>query len=164
MSTQFLSSSTAPPRVACTYRSAVAASVKCDIFWPEKPAPLANDIARLARIKRVNWDKLTIPPGVIGYAAAEGGIFVVVIYALFFGQFLRFFDELIRMHIFNSLIILPAGCAIGHVVGLARGDIAIFTNSIILSFVSTFVLLFVASKIFGRNVQPAYMSPWPQPR
>ena len=133
-------------------------------IWPEKPTPLSKDIARLARLKRMNWDRMTIPPGVIGYAAAEGGILAAVIYALFFGQFLRFIDELIRLNILNPFIILPAGCATGQILGLARGDIAIFTNLIVLGFVTTFVMLFVASKLLGRKLQPAYWVPWPQPR
>lgn len=133
-------------------------------FWPEKPVPLGNEVARLARLKRMNWDKIKIPPGVIGYAVAEGGFFVVAIYALFFGQFLRFIDELIRLNPLNAFIILPTACATGQVLGLARGDIAIFTNLIVLGFVTTYVLLFVASKLFGRKLQPAYWAPWPQPR
>lgn len=133
-------------------------------FWPEKPMSLSSDVARLARIKYVNWDKLLIPPGVIGYAVAEGGIITVVIYALFFGQLIRFIDELVHLNPLNAFIILPTACATGQTLGLARGDIAIFTNLIVLGFLTTFVLLFIASKLFGRKIQPAYGFPWPQPR
>jgi len=131
-------------------------------FWPEKPAPLSTEIATLARLKYLNRDRITIPPGVIGYAVAEGGLIAVVIYALFFGQFLRFMDELIRTNILNPLIILPAGSATGHLLGLARGDIAVFTNLIILSFVASFAILILAFKFFGRNVQPTNWAQWPQ--
>ena len=37
-------------------------------LWPEKPEPLGNDIATLAKIEGVNRGAITIPPGVIGYA------------------------------------------------------------------------------------------------
>lgn len=131
-------------------------------LWPDKPRPLSKEIATLARIDYLNRDMITIPPGVIGYAVAEGGILVVMIYALFFGQFLRFIDELIRINSLNPFIILPAGCATGQMLGLARGDLAIFTNLIVLGFLTTFVLLFVASKLLGRKIQPAYWNQWPQ--
>ncbi len=133
-------------------------------FWPEKPAPLGNDIARLARIPRMNWDLITIPPGVIGYATAEGGILAIVIYALFFGQLLRFFDELIRLNPNNPFVILPAGCATGQVLGLARGGIALFTNLLIIGFLSTYIILSVANKMFGKKAVDPYWSSTPQYR
>ena len=133
-------------------------------FWPEKPQPLSKDVATLARLKYLNRDRITLPPGVIGYGIAEGGLIAVILYALFFGQFTRFIDDLVRNNIANPLIILPAGCATGHVLGLARGDIAIFTNLIMLGFVSSFIMLLVASKLFGRKTQPTNWAPWPQYR
>ncbi len=134
------------------------------IYWEDKPVPLGNHIAKLARIPRVNQDKLTLPPGVIGYAAAEGGWIAIIVYALFYGQFLRFFDELVRLNPKNAFILLPVGCATGQVLGLARGCIAIFANLMIMGFIATYVFLFVANKFFGRDSQPNYWYPWPQPR
>jgi hypothetical protein len=132
--------------------------------WPGKPAPLGNDVARLAKIKGVNPDRITIRPGVIGYAQAEGGTKAVIVYALFFGQFLRFFDELVRLNPTNTYIVLPAGCCIAQVVGLARGCIAIFSNVMILSFISTFLVLYIANKVFGQRLRQSYTVPWPQYR
>lgn len=129
-------------------------------LWPEKPVPLSKEVATLARLDYLNRERITIPPGVIGYAAAEGGLLAVIIYALFFGQFFRFIDELIRLHPMNPFVILPTGCATGNMLGMARGDLAIFTNLIVLGFVFSFALLFVASKMFGRNVQQPYWNPY----
>ena len=130
-------------------------------LWPEKPVPLSKEVASLARADYMNRKRITVPPGVVGYSAAEGGVLAIIVYALFFGQLFRFIDELIRLNPLNPFVILPAGCATGQMLGMARGDIAIFTNLIVLGFISSFALLYVASKMFGRNVQQPYWNPWP---
>jgi len=132
-------------------------------LWPSKPEPLSTKIAHLAKLRGVNRDLITIPPGVVGYAAAEGGMYALIIYALFFGQFTRFFDDLVRQNPFNPFIILPSGCVIGQFLGLARGDIASFTDIIIVSFIATMLLMYIAKLVFGRRVPtPGPMMPWPQ--
>jgi len=132
-------------------------------IWPSKPEPLSTQIAHLAKLKGVNRDLITLPPGVVGFAAAEGGMYALIIYALFFGQFTRFFDDLVRQNAHNPFVILPSGCVIGQFLGLARGDIASFTDIIIVSFVSTMVLMFFAKMMFGRaSPTPNSMAPWPQ--
>jgi hypothetical protein len=119
------------------------------LFWEDKPEPLSTEIATLARLEGVNRNVITLPPGVVCYGAAEGGLYAVVLYALFFGQFTRLFDELIRLNPTNPLIILPVGCAMGNFLGLARGDIAMFTNIIVVSFLATLLLLYLSSRLFG---------------
>jgi hypothetical protein len=131
-------------------------------LWEDKPAPFSKDIARLARLRGVNRDVITLPPGVVGYAAAEGGFYALIIYALFFGQFTRFFDDLLTLNPGNPYIILSVGCAIGHFLGLARGDIAIFANVALISFFSAYVLILVSSKVFGRSSQSTGQAYWPQ--
>ena len=131
-------------------------------LWLDKPLPLSTDIANLARLKGVDRDNITIPPGVIGYAAAEGGLYALVIYALFFGQFTRFFDELVRQNPNNPFIILPTGCVLGQFLGLARGDIGSFTPIIIISFASMMALMFVVKFLFSRPTASNYSVPWPQ--
>lgn len=133
-------------------------------MWENKPAPLSKDIARLARIRGVNRDLITIPPGVVGYAAAEGGFYALIIYAIFFGQFTRFFDDLVQLNIGNPYIILPVGCATGHFLGMARGDIAIFANLALVSFVSTWLIMVISSLAFGRSGQTSRPMYWPQPQ
>lgn len=133
-------------------------------MWPEKPTPLGNDIATLAKIEGMNRNAVTIPPGVIGYARAEGGMFALLIYALFFGQFMRFFDELVRLNPTNVYIILPAGCCIGQVMGMARGCIALFSNLMILGFIATFLIFYAVNKLFGERIKGSYTMAWPQYR
>ena len=88
----------------------------------------------------------------------------MIVYALFFGQYMKFFDQLIRMSPGNVFVILPVGCATGQVLGLARGDIAIFANLMILAFISTYVFLYIANKVFGQDARPTFWHAWPQVR
>ena len=143
------------PRFLHTLKVFVCWYIPSD-FWPEKPIPISLDLARMARVDGVNRSKITLPPGVIGYAAAEGGWIAVIIYALFYGQYIRFFDELIRNNPNNVFLILPVGCATGQVLGLARGDIAIFANLMIMAFLATYVMMYIANKLFGRDDVSAY--------
>ena len=121
-------------------------------WWPDKPLPLSKLIARLGDLEKVGVDKITLPPCAIGYAQAEGGFYALLLYALFYGQFTRFFDQVVRLNPGNPFLILPTGCALGQVLGLARGDLAVFTNLIILSFLSIWLILLFARSIIGQKV------------
>lgn len=149
------------PRYLYTFRVLTGWYVP-KVWWPEKPVPLGNHVASLARIDQVNRNKLTLPPGVLGYAAAEGGLIAAILYGLFYGQFLRFFDELVRLNPTNPYVILPVGCATGQVLGLARGCIAIFANLLVLGFLSTYIFLYIARKLFGGQTPQSYYTPSPQ--
>lgn len=118
-------------------------------WWPEKPKSLANEIARIANTREVSWNIHTAPPGVIGYAGAEGGMYAVVVYALFFATMVRLFDELNIRNVNNPFIVLSVGCVTGHFVGLARGDLTNFTFNIIVTFVIVMLLMKVLQKAFG---------------
>jgi len=130
-------------------------------LWPAKPKPLSTEIAHLAKLDGVNRDKITLPPGVVGYAAAEGGMYALILYALFFGQFTRFFDEVVQQNPLNPFIVLPCGCVTGQFLGLARGDIGSFTGIIMISFVATMALMFLAKMFFGRPTISRYATPGP---
>ena len=128
------------------------------VLWPDKPVPLSKLVAAQANIQGVNQSLVTIPPGVLGYAAAEGGWYALVIYALFFGQFCRFFDQIVTCNPTNPFLVLPVGCALGEAAGLARGDIAIFGNTIILGFLATWFIMAIAQKLIAR---PLHLSAVP---
>ena len=120
-------------------------------IWEDKPEPFSKEVATLAKLSNVRRDVLTLPPGVIGYAGAEGGFYAVIIYALFFGQFIRFFDSMVRFNPANPYIILPVGCTTGQFLGLARGDIATFTTLAIVGFVSTYLIIYLTALVFGQT-------------
>ena len=69
-----------------------------------------------------------------------------------------------QLNIGNPYIILPVGCATGHFLGMARGDIAIFANLALVSFVSTWLIMVISSLAFGRSGQTSRPMYWPQPQ
>lgn len=126
-------------------------------FWEDnleyllgpKPIPLSLEMAVLSRMKGVAWGSITLPPGVLGYARAEGGFLTLIAYALFFGQFCRFFDEIIRRNPGNPFMLLAVICSLGELIGLARGDIAVFTNFIFLGFIGDYLILLLIRLFIG---------------
>ena len=79
-------------------------------------------------------------------------MYALILYALFYGQFCRFFDEIVSQNPGNPFLILAVGCKLGQVVGLARGDIAIFTNLVTLGFLSIWFMMLIARLIIGRRL------------
>jgi hypothetical protein len=122
-------------------------------WWPDKPVTLANEIAHLAQIEGVNRDAITLTPGVVGYAAAEGGMLAIIVYAICLGQFVRFFDQLIVNNISNPFIVLSISCTLGEFFGLPRGGVDLFASIIIINFVLTFLVLWIMSRLIGRVIK-----------
>lgn len=123
------------------------------VWWPNKPKPLANELARIARVDGVNRSAITLTPGVIGYAAAEGGLYAVIAYALFFGGFTRLFDEIVQLNRNEPYTIAACGVAMGHMLGIARGDLANFTVNITVTFIATYVCIWLMRKMLGKPIE-----------
>ena len=95
-------------------------------WWPEKPYPLGMEITQMAGIRRVG-ENMNLGPGIIGHAAAEGGWYALVIYAIVGGLLIRYFDLLVKRAPRNPLIMLPLGSTLGQVVAMPRGETSLFT-------------------------------------
>lgn len=121
--------------------------------WPEKPEPLANQLAEIAKIDGVVRSRITMPPGVLGYAAAEGGMYALVLYAIFYGGFCRFFDLIVTENRDNPFMIAAASSVVGHMPGLARGDLANLTNNAVVTFVAISLTLWLVRKFIGKPVE-----------
>lgn len=120
------------------------------LLGEEKPVPLSLLVAEQARIPGVARGKITLPPGVLGYAEAEGGLFTLFVYAVFFSQLCRFFDEIIRNNPANPFMLLAMICSLGELIGMPRGDIAIFANLVILGFIGDWMLLLFMRLFIGQ--------------
>jgi hypothetical protein len=116
-------------------------------MWETKPAPLSTKLASFANVRGVDQGKVTLPAGIIGNAAAEGGWYALVIYAFVSGVFLRFFDELIRQNPWSPFVVLPVGCQLGQVLGLARGETALFANTYVLAFIGVWITMSLTAKL-----------------
>lgn len=124
-------------------------------WWPNKPEPLSTRIAVQAQLKGVDQDRLTIGPGVIGHAAADGGILIVPLYAIILALILRYGDDLMRNHPFQPMVVLPVGCSLGQVLGLARGETSVFLGNFLIAAVGTYLFFFVFGRFFVSKAPPA---------
>ncbi len=116
-------------------------------WWPSKPIPLSMEIAKEARISRVNWSRLKLGPGIIGHAAAEGGWYALIVYAILGGMFFRFFDEIIRINIDSPFVVLAVGSALGHFLGLPRGSVPNFAFLAVMTIGGAMLIMIVLGKI-----------------
>lgn len=98
-------------------------------IWTGKPEPLSVLLANQANISGVDKDRIKLSCGIIGVAAAEGGIFAAMFYGACGGLFIRFFEQIARNNIRCVFLVIPIGAAMGQVLGLARGDTSAFANT-----------------------------------
>lgn len=115
-------------------------------WWNSKPIPLSNYVARQARVKGVDKDAITLPAGIIGNSASEGGWIALIIYAILAGFLLRFLDETITINAFTPFIVLPFGSALGQVLGLARGETSVFAWLLVTTVIGTSICLYIVGK------------------
>ena len=115
-------------------------------IWHSKPMPLSRNLPTLAMMQGVARDKLSIGPGIIGHAAADGGIFLVFIYAVMLAYICRGLDLLVLGNIYNPLIVLPIGSALGHTLGIARGESGVFVFIMLFSITLSYLSLVISAK------------------
>jgi hypothetical protein len=131
-------------------------------IWADKPYPLSTYMADWSNREGVALGRegVTNPAGIIGNAAAEGGFYALIIYAIITGVFLRFFDEQLRQRPEQPMVILPLGCALGHVMGLARGESSTFAFNWIWTTLSCLIMMLLLLKIVralaGQNAEGAF--------
>lgn len=117
-------------------------------IWKGKPIELALLVPFYVNHPNAGGG-LNMPPGIVGYAAAEGGLFAMIVYAIWFGIMLRLYDQYIVTNVLSVVAIVPFGIALGHIVGLPRGGLALFAFLYIQETVFVFVTLFLVMKFFG---------------
>ncbi len=115
-------------------------------IWPDKPMPLSRDLPTLAQLQGVAREKLSIGPGIIGHAAADGGLVMVVIYALMIAYICRILDGVVHENIFNPIIVLPIGSALSNTIGLARGETGVFVFIMLFSIMTSYFILIISAK------------------
>lgn len=116
-------------------------------WWPDKPVPLGKTVAELAGIGQVDQDVLTIPAGVVGNAGGEGGWYALLTYAVILGLGVRYLDRLRlrwRNAPFSSAALISAG---GQMLGMARGEIAVFAFILVFSVASSTLILRRAERV-----------------
>jgi hypothetical protein len=139
-------------------------------IWEEKPLPLGKRQPELANLEGVDTEKLTTGPGVIGHAAAEGGLYALVIYAIVGALFLRYFDEVVARNAANPFVVMPIGSALGQIVGLPRGDLSLFAASNLVAVVGVYIVTVSLAKFLGlirgpdmEAIHSVSGEDWPEP-
>ncbi len=125
-------------------------------WWPDKPFPLSNLIASQASVAGVNRTVgshssggrggVSLSPGIIGHAIADGGWPVLFLYAVLIGIYLRFFDEIVYLNPLSPFMVIPIGAALGQVLGLARGETSVFAMAYVMSVGGSMLLMIFIAK------------------
>lgn len=129
-------------------------------WWPDKPVPTSNWVASRASISGVSKDVgskshgatgVSLSPGIIGHAVADGGWPVVVLYAVLLGLFLRFFDEIVALHPHSPFMVLAVGSSLGQMLGLFRGETSAFAFIYVVSVFGSLALLIPLGRVLSRS-------------
>lgn len=120
----------------------------------DKPWPLSTFTAEMSGRKGVKLgdDGVTNPGGITGNAASEGGFYALIVYAIVGGLMFRYFDELLRRNPMNPLLVLPIGSALGHTLGIPRGESSTFTFIFVYSAGTAILAMLLISKLLSRAV------------
>jgi hypothetical protein len=111
----------------------------------------------MAKIHGVNWGVLTLGPGIIGHAAAEGGFYAAIIYALALGLLMRFFDELVQLYPLSPFVVMLVGCNLGQILGAPRGETAAFLALYILTILGAWLCTLAIAKPIEINRRSALL-------
>jgi hypothetical protein len=128
-------------------------------IWPNKPdQTLSNEITKMVRMQGADRKAHSFGAGVIGYAAAEGGPYALVVYGICLAFFVRFYDSLVQTNILNPFLVVPVAAGIGELLGLARGDMSLFANTIVIEVLFGLAVTMTLALCFATRGVPAMSS------
>ncbi len=119
-------------------------------FWENKPEALGHALPRDTNLWTggENWG-----PGIVGHGFHEGGLHMLVFYAILAGAALRFFDELLIRQPNNPYLLGMLATCTGQIVAWPRGDIAVFTMQMVGAIFGGFFLAAIARIFSGKGVE-----------
>lgn len=120
-------------------------------WWEGKPDPLSTMVAKQATLQGVNTANLKVSPGIVGHIAAEGGLYILVIYALVAAFVIRLGDQLLFENSHRVLVVLVMGSCLGDVMGLARGEASAFMFSLLIGMAGAYGFALIVSKWLKRS-------------
>ena len=120
-------------------------------FWLNKPkalgATMPEDTGQVGTGGYVNWG-----PGLVGHGFHEGGYFFIIFYAALFAAFFRCLDELLLRQPNNPYLLTVIAVISGQIIGLPRGDQAVFLVEIAGGLFVCLVLFRLYRLVTGRTV------------
>jgi hypothetical protein len=106
----------------------------------------------LPKDSRAKGTRATWGPGIVGHGFHEGGLHMLVFYAVLCAAGMRFLDELLARQPGNPYLLGAFAAMSGHIIGWPRGDIATFSVQIIGCFLAAIVLNWLGRVVFGTGV------------
>ena len=119
-------------------------------IWPDKPEALGFFMPQQTgqlKYGPVNWG-----PGLIGHGFHEGGYLMIMFYAALFATFFRCVDEFLLRQPNNPYLLTIVSVISGQIVGLARGDQAVFMIEMVGGIISCLVIFRLWRLVTGRTI------------
>ncbi len=116
------------------------------IIYPDKPDALASIAWKDANLTG-KPEEFTIGPGIIGHAAAEGGFYALVVYAIALGLFVRYFDAVLERAPTQPFVSLPIGASLGNLIGIPRGESPNFAFEFTVAVLGSLVILIIVARL-----------------
>ncbi|MEM7625330.1 MAG: hypothetical protein AAF333_06855 [Planctomycetota bacterium] len=132
---------------------------------PDKDEPLSRRIPVEADKRGVALGIHTVGPGIVGHSAADGGFYAAVVYGVLMGLGIGWMDRMLLRNRHSCLAVAAIGSTLGQVVGLSRGDSAIFMGIILIGVIGNLIIMYVVD-VFLRASHPSpvlYAPPPGQP-
>jgi len=117
-------------------------------WWPEKPVALGVtlpiDCGAYVAEHRTNWGI-----GIVGHGYHDGGLPVIMLYAVVAAFVLRFLDELLIRHPGNPILLAFMASASGHVILWPRGMLSMISMWILACFLVMLLMRYFALLVLG---------------
>lgn len=117
-------------------------------FWPDKPASLGVILPSRAGLTARGLD-FNIGVNVVAQCYYDGGLLVHILYAVGFGTFLRFFDELLVRQAGNPYLIGTLVAMSGQIIAWPRGGIEVMTLQIMMVCFITLMVGWIGTVVLG---------------
>lgn len=127
-------------------------------LFPSKIEPLSRRIPIEANRRGVALGLHTVGPGIIGHAAADGGLYAAVLYGLILGGIFAALDSLLDHYRYSILAVAALFSALGQTFSLARGESSIMLGIMLIGIFSNLILFYGFDKLL-RGRHPAVATP-----
>lgn len=123
--------------------------------WPGKPVAFGEVLMDQMEVQA------NLGPGIIGHGWAAFGVIGVGVYAVFFGTLIGVFDRAIADRAFSPFFLAWVSADLGNLLGMTRGDVALFALQITAAMVAAGGLIYGVKVFLGPVVGafPTLMPP-----
>jgi hypothetical protein len=117
--------------------------------WPEKPDSVGLNLVSYFGLRGTTAN---LGLNVVGQCYYDGGIPVLILYAVMMGSFLRYYDELLVRRPGNPLLIGGLVAMSAQLIGWPRGCIGLMGMQIVQSVVLVLLTAWIARMVFGTKL------------